>query len=433
MDRRQQIESSLAPIPGNRFRRWIAPTWLMGLSNATLGFGTGITLFVVPGLLAARHTPEPKIAAVTAVAMSANFWAIIFAPFLDVGFSRRFYATALAAITAALTVLALLNVDHLPFVAAALALGMATAWLANNALGGWLSTVCPEQEKYGLSAWFNIALISGTGFMSAVGGELVHNLSLQSAAWIVGGIVLLPTLIFLFIPMPDSGEQRVFESSARFMKELFEICRNRRVLLVLVCFLSPTGSFGIANLTGGLGGDFHASARTVSLVGGAGAMIAGLAGCLLVPPLAKRVPLVPFYLLNAIAGSLFTAVLIVLPRASWAFCLALLGLFLFQAASYAIQVAIVFDVVGPANRLAATTFSIMTAATNIPVTYMMFIDGKGYLLRGVAGMLVIDAAMSLASAFLLIAAFMSLGSDVFTSKAIEPRPLDALIQVNEEI
>lgn len=399
------------------------PVWLMGLSNATLGFNTGITLFVVPGLLASHHVPEPRIAIITAAAMSSNFWAVLFAPVLDVRFSRRFYATALAVATAALAVIALLNVQHFVLLGVALTFSTATAWLANNALGGWLSAVCPEAKKNILSAWFNIALISGTGVMSAVGGELVRRTPLQVAAVTLGGIILLPATMFLFIPESQAGHQLMHESLSRFVAEMFAMFRKRQVVIVLLLFLSPCGSFGIANLMGGLGGDFHASARLVSLAGGAGAIVAGLVGCLLVPLIAKRLPLIRLYLFTAIAGSLFMAILMILPHRAWTFGVALLGLFLFQAASYAIQVAIIFDVIGPDNPLAATTFSILTAATNIPVTYMMLADGKGYLLRGVEGTLAMDGGISLAVSLLLGFMLMRLHGNGSRAAAMQIAPI----------
>lgn len=76
--------------------RRVPPVWLMGLSNATFGFSNGITFFVMPQLMAAVHVPEPRIAAITAIASSSNFWFVLFCPVLDVRFSHRWYATLFA-------------------------------------------------------------------------------------------------------------------------------------------------------------------------------------------------------------------------------------------------------------------------------------------------------------------------------------------------
>src|SRR6202034_742190 len=102
-------------------------------------------------------------------------------------------------------------------------------------------------------------------------------------------------------------------------------------------------------ILGGLGGDFHASARVVSLAGGAGAFFPGILGCLLFPIIAKRLPLLFLYLADGILGSLFTLSLILLPHTPVTFALAIAGEYLFQAFAFSIQVGIMFETIGPNN------------------------------------------------------------------------------------
>lgn len=127
--------------------RHTPPVWLMGLSNCTVGFNVGIVFFVIPQLLAARHVPEARIAAITAAAMSSNFSAIIFVPMLDVRFSRRWYATFFAALTSTLVFIAVTNLPHHVVLEISLALAVATAGFSTSALGGWLATVCPPTRR----------------------------------------------------------------------------------------------------------------------------------------------------------------------------------------------------------------------------------------------------------------------------------------------
>lgn len=175
-------------------------------------------------------------------------------------------------------------------------------------------------------------------------------------------------------------------------------------------FLSPCGTFALTNLLGGFGADFHASARAVSLAGGVGAFIPGLLGCSLFPVIARRLRLRSFYFANGIVGCLFTLSLVILPHTTFTFALALFGEFLFQALSFAIQIGIVFQAIGPDNPLAATTFSFLTAATNIPVAYLILIDGRAYSIGGIVGMFFTDAAIGILTctvAAILLAKFDS--------------------------
>jgi len=93
--------------------RGAPPIWLMGMCNATMGFSNGMVLFAAAAVVAAEQVPEWQIAAITAVAFSPNFWSVLFAPILDVRFSRRWYATVLASVCAISTAAGVLSLHHL--------------------------------------------------------------------------------------------------------------------------------------------------------------------------------------------------------------------------------------------------------------------------------------------------------------------------------
>jgi len=375
--------------------RRLPAVWLMGLSNATLGFSNGLVFFVMPQLMAAAHVPEPKIAAITALASTPFFWFVFFSPMLDVRFSRRWYATVFSALSGAAAAVAVLSLHHLQVLQITLVIGSAAAVLSSSALGGWLSNITPNEQKNPLSKWMNIAVISGAGLTAGAGGEFVRRLPLIPAAILIGTIVFIPAAIFLFIPAPGPDRRLAGESFVQFNGEVLSLVRRREVALVLLLFLSPCSTFVLTNLLGGLGADFHASARAISLAGGVGAFIPGLLGCSLFPVIARHLRLRSFYFVNGIVGCLFTLSLIFLPHTALTFAIALFGEFFFQALSFAIQIGIVFDAIGPDNPLAATTFSFLTAATNIPMAYLTVIDGHAYSAGGIIGMLLTDAAIGI--------------------------------------
>ena len=109
--------------------------------------------------------------------------------------------------------------------------------------------------------------------------------------------------IFLFIPAPGADSRLAGESFLQFNREVLSLLRRREVVIVLLLFLSPCSTFALTNLLGGLGADFHASARAVSLAGGAGTFVPGLLGCSLFPVIARRLRLRSFYFANGITAS----------------------------------------------------------------------------------------------------------------------------------
>jgi PAT family beta-lactamase induction signal transducer AmpG len=375
--------------------RRLPPLWVMGLANGTLGFASGIMNFVMPQLMASVHVPEPRIALITAIAVSPNFWFVLFGPILDVRFSRRWYAALLSGMSGSAAIVAVLSLHHLAVLQMAMVVCNAAAMMSSAALGGWLSNIVPDEHKNPLSKWMNIALVSGTGLIVGLGGELVRGLGIVPAAVLLGLLVFLPTVAFPLIPAPGPDRRLACESFAQFNREVIAMLKRREVVVVLLLFLSPCSSFVMPNLMGGLGSDFHASARAVSFWGGVGAFIPGLLGCFVFPVIARKVPLRFFYLGNGILGCLFTLSLAVMPHTTGTFATALFGEYLFQAVAFSIQIGIIFEAIGPDNPLAATTFSLLTASTNVPVTYVTLIDGRAYAKAGITGTLIVDAAIGI--------------------------------------
>jgi MFS transporter, PAT family, beta-lactamase induction signal transducer AmpG len=383
-------------------RRRHAPIWLMGLSNSSFGLFGGFVAVVFPQLLAAKHVPEARIAALTGLIMLPGLLDIFVAPVLDVRFSRRLYATVLAGAASVLLVLTLLNQENVTLESGLLVAGFGAACLSAAALGGWLPGVIPIADQSRLSVWFQIANVVGGGVMAGVGMEVLRHLPVLPAALVLAAMVFLPTTVFLFMPAPGPDRRLAKESFGEFFRELFAMVRRRETLLAVILFAAPSSTFALTNILGGLGRDFNTSERMVSLLSGMGGVAAGIMGCFLLAPLVKRLPLRPVYLGVGMAGGLFTLSMLLLPRTAATFGIVYLGEGMFQALAFTTLTAITFETIGHHNPLAATQFSILFAANYLPLIYMQLIDGRGYSWRGVPGSFVVDAGISIAACLLLI-------------------------------
>jgi PAT family beta-lactamase induction signal transducer AmpG len=377
------------------------PLWLMGTANATYGFYGGFIGISLPQLLEKQHVPGARIASLTALVFSPLFWIFLLSPILDVHFTRRTYTVALAGIAAVALTVGLLNSENLTVLEVSLMTGSAAAFLSSSALGAWLSSLVESSDETRLSSWFNVAVMTGAGVMAVVAGAVMRNLPPSLAAALLGGMIFLPTFILGFIPATPTDRRLARESFARFFAEIFTLLKRRDILVALAIFIAPTGAFGLTNVLGGLGEDYHASPSLVSLVGGAGCGVAGLLGSLAYVPLAKRVALRPLYLLIGLGGHLFTVLVLLLPYSPSTFAIALFGECLVQSLAFTGAFAIQFETVGRNSALAATTFCVMGSATNFSLTYMMALDGRAYGAGGLAGMFVADAAIGAAACVLL--------------------------------
>ena len=400
--------------------RWRAPTWLMGMTMLPFGMLGGLVLVTVPQLLAARHVPEGEIAVLTALAASPLFWAFVISPILDVRFTRRTYAVAGTVVAAVLTPVALLTLDHPALSSGVLTLAYLAVGLMANALGGWFSTVIPHDSETRLSAWITVGNAGGGGLFVIAAIPMIHALSLPVAAILFGVADLLPLLIYPFIPVTRPDARLARDSFVQFFREVARLFKRREVLIALAMFLLPSASFSLTNVLGGLGGDFQASMQVVSLVGGAGGIVSGIVGSLALPLLAKRMVLRPLYLAIGIVGGLFTLSLLLLPRTPSVFALAFFGEGLFQALAITCSIAITFEAIGRNNPLAATTFSVLSAALNLPIVYMVAVDGHAYQWHGVAGAFIADAGLGIVSCLLLAALLLWMRSKLGRPALPEP-------------
>ncbi len=377
------------------------PVWLASVTNASYGMAGGFIIVVLPQMLAARHVPEPTIASVTAAGLSPGFFSFLLSPALDVRFTRRLYAAVLTCISAAALWLSVFQIGNVWLLTANVIIGFAAAQLASAALCAWLSQVTHKEDEHRLSAWVTVTNIAGGGLMAFVGGEMVQRFTLPVAGTLIACMIVLPVALFPWIPAPKPDRRQASESFRRFFASILALLKQREVLFGIALFVAPCGTFSLTNMLGGLGSDFHASPREVSFLLGSGAAVAGMFGSLLLVPLAKRVALRPLYLTIGLAGALFTVGLILLPRAPGTFFVAALGENLVQAVEIAGSTAIAFEIMGKDNPLAATTYAILIAAYNVPISYMLVVDGRAFGRGGVAGAFAADAALGIAACIVM--------------------------------
>ncbi|MGA8088624.1 MAG: MFS transporter [Terracidiphilus sp.] len=377
--------------------RHLPPTWLMGLTNAPFGLTGGFCAVIIPQLLAQHGIPAGHIAAIAAAILSPGFWIFGISPLLDSWLSRRTYALIFGSLTAVAVALTVVNAGRPGLVEAVMLPGFAAAMLYQGAVGGWMGSLIDKQEDSRLGIWFSISNLGAGGVMMVLAGQVISRLTTTLAGIIMGAAILVPMLIFLAIPSPPTKRRPARDCFGQFNRELLSLLKQRQVVLALALFLLPAASFALTNVLGGTDSDFFASERTVSLFAGVGSSAAGIAGSFLLFPLGRRFPLRPVYLAIGVGGAIFTQSLLALPRAPWTFGIAITGENLFQALAFATANAIAFEVIGPDNPFAATLFTVLLAATNLPITYMQFLDGRGYDWHGLTGAFLTDAAISIAA------------------------------------
>ncbi len=377
----------------NAVRR-VPPSWLLSVPVATFGMTAGFIIVTLPQMLAALDVPGGHIAVAVAVITSPGFWVFLLAPFLDVRFRRRTYALLFGLLAVCATAWIVLNHTSQTDIEVVMTIGYLSLALYGAAVGGWTGALIDKDQNSKLGAWNTVFNVCSGGLGVLLSGYFTQHFSPDVAAVLLFVVFLSPMLAFFFIPAPLPDDTLASESFLRFGKEVISLFKRREVLIALLMFALPSASFALTNTLGGWGKDFHASPALVSIFGGVGGMVAGVIGSFLIPPIAKKFPLRPMYLAVGIFGACFTLGLLLLPRVPGTYGLAFLGENIFQAAAFATAYAIIFEVIGKGNPLAATTFALLTNFLNLPIVFMEVVDGHGYDWHGVAGAFAADALVS---------------------------------------
>ena len=362
----------------------------------------GFIIVTLPQMLVAHGTPEGRAAIAVAIILSPMIWNFVLAPILDVRFRRRTYALVFGVVAAIATAFTVIHHDALIEVEAVMLAGFLSLCMFQSAIGGWVGSLIEKGHDSRLGAWSGIYNFAGNGLGILISGYATQHFPPTAAAALILAAVLCPLIVFRAIPAPAPAKTLAAQNFRRFGRDVTLLLKRREFLVALALFALPSASFALTNALGAWSGSFHVTPSSTSIIGGAGIILGSIAGCAIVPPIARHISLRPLYLSIGFVGATFTLGLLLLPHLSATFALAFIGENFFQAAAVATALAIIFEVIGPDNPLAATVFALLSCALNLPIDYMELLDAGGFDWHGIAGAFIVDAVTS-ASACVLLA------------------------------
>jgi MFS transporter, PAT family, beta-lactamase induction signal transducer AmpG len=382
----------------------LPPSWLTGMGMLTFGLVAGFVITALPFLLSKVGVSVDRIATVSAVAMSPTFWAFLLTPIVDVGFTRRTWAFAMAMVSAAsLGVgLWLFSPARLPLFTALVLAAELAAVLQSSAVNGWISEFVPDAERGKVGGWMNAANLGG----GALGAMVVMSSSalfqFQTLGIMVAFMTVLSTLFLLHYPQAANPRFRLREIFGGTFRSVVETSRQPKVLTGFLLFLAPASCVAAINLFAGLGDEFHASPQWVVWSTGAGAALTSAIGSVLGGYIADRMDRGVLYLGGGILAGLCALVLAASAHTQAAFAAGVLAYNGLAGICYAAFSALALQLVGRGNPTAATQMALFSAASNGAIVYMTWADGQGFRLFGLRGLLLVDGLAAIGAAVPLL-------------------------------
>jgi len=367
----------------------------MGLAVTPYGCVAGLISTTVPVLLRAEGVPVTKIAGMITLALSPMFWSFLLGPMLDVRYSKKVYAFGLAMLAAACIVLAIFQLHNIPLLTGLLVAANTMVCVYRYAISSWLTAVLETHHYPTAGAVTEIANLGGMGMSGGLSVWFVRSLPLPFAAAAIASLILLPTLLLLGfpdIPMPLRGAREVFRT---FFGDLYKLLRQRRCRYGLLVFLAPVCSFALPFAA--VGKEFHTSENWMATINGPTHAVVCSLGCLAAVYVARWVSVRMAYILTGLIAAFVTGVMMFSPRTMMVFAVGRLLYSFLEGINFAAYSAYLYQLVGKNNPLAGTQVSLMSAASCLPIVYMTALDGLGFDLGGMTGMLAMDTFVAVAA------------------------------------
>jgi len=382
--------------------RSTSPVWFGILAVAYCVY-SAIHSTLLGFLLRNQGVPVERIAGVVAFGMLPLTWSFALAPLVDLGRRRRNWVIGGFLLAAAcLWPVVSWTGSSLTLRTTLLVCAGVCTTIGTTALNALMTEFSPLLRGR-VGGWWQAGNVGG----GALGGGLMlwlaQRLSGSLLATAVCAVFLAPVLaVFAVHEQPHAQTAvPVFARFAGLFGGLREFLKSRRTYAGLLFFVGPMGTSGA--VFSALAADFHASGNEVVWITGVGAGLIAVVGSLIGGWVADRVGKAWANILGGVILAACAATLAASRLSPVSFGVGVLSYQLLIGFGYAAYTALLLEVIGGRRAIAATGYSALNSAGNIPPVYMTALAGVAYKHVGPRGPMAFDAVANLAGAAALTA------------------------------
>lgn len=380
----------------DRLRQW-PPPWLFLLLILPGGVYSGFYQTPMPFLLGKAGVAVDKIANIESLLQIPPIVYFLWAPLVDMRLRRRTWLVVAAFVSAVClgAAVPLVGAAHLTGVTALLLAGLVVNLLISASQGGLMVSTLSREGQSRASGWTQAGNLGGGALGAGITLWLMEKLPIAGAAAATAAMVAIPSLAALTVPEgPPAASAGLLDRLGKIGRELVTVFRSRRTLWGLLLLASPVSSGAALNLLPAVASHYGVGRAGVMWVNGvAGGLVLSL-GSLLATLLPgewdRRVTYAGAGFLNALASLSLLA-----GDSPSAYYGGTVLYLLTTGFGYARFTALVMDVLGHGEHGAGTRYSLFLAAGNLPIAYVLWLDGQGYQRFGTHGLFGADAAGNL--------------------------------------
>jgi hypothetical protein len=390
-------------------RKWPRP-WLFLILILPGGVFGGFLITPLPFLLSKTGVAVEKIAQIGSLLYIPVILYFLWAPVVDMKLRRRNWLviTAVASAACLATAFPLIGPGHLFSMTVLLLVGNIINALVSSAQGGLMATTLDAAGQAKAAGWTQAGNMGGGALAAGVTLWLASRVSAPLTALATAGMTALPSLTALTIPEEGpAASMSLLDHLAKIGNELLLVLRSRRTLWGLLLLAAPVGSGAAQNLLPAVASNYGVGAQGVLWIN-------GMAGGLLLALGSLLATLVPghwdrrfTYAAAGVLNGLSSLILALGHRQSIYYAGTILYL-VSTGTCYARFLALVMEVLGPGEHGTSTRYSLFLAAGNLPIAYVLWLDGVGFHRFGTPGLFGVDAAGNFL-VFAIVAAMLGIG------------------------
>lgn len=379
--------------------------WLFGLLIAPMAvISNGLIGGVLLYLLRNQGVEPGRGSEIVALLNLPQIIYFLWSPVTDFWIRRRTWLIV-AASAAAVTMLAAFYEPTLanPRAVALMFLSASFSQLIVAGCGGMMGTLHREESRRRAGSFYQSGSLAFGAIAVFVLAMFSEKLRLGTLGWITAAMIVLPSLAALASPEQKTVDKSsVRETLSRIWQEFKGTFLRWEAIPYTLLMTFPMGSGAMIQLLPGLAADYHISGQQVAWINGFAGTLLTAAGALATTMIPARVRASVAYLLVCILNEVALAVLWLGPMRPSVYLVGTM-LFLFTVgACYALFTAVVLEFLGNSGKSGSTRYSIINSLGNIPVAYMVLLDGRGYARWGARGMPGTDVMLGIVGATALL-------------------------------
>jgi MFS transporter, PAT family, beta-lactamase induction signal transducer AmpG len=365
--------------------------WRFALASAPYGSFNGLVAVGLPYVLRQRGISIERIAIIEAFVQAPAIWFFLWGPVVDLGMRRRTWIVVLSVASAVCAAAALGGVDgSVRSLTTLLVIASVFAQPVSSAIGGLVATVVPNESRGRTAGWSQAGIFVAGVITGAIAVWTSGRVSTSVGALVAGLLIATPSFAALTI---DEPRPEIANAARHFQEMLDDVrasFRRKDVWLGLLFFLSPIGAGALMNLFSAIASEFHASSTVVVWTVVLGGVLTPV-GALIGGAVCDRFDRWLVYPIAGLTAGLSAGAMTIAPLSPAAFIAGAGAYALTIGICYAAFMALAFQLVGANSPASGTRFTLFMAAVNVPVVYMLRLDGWGHARFGVRGMIAVDA------------------------------------------